>query len=179
MSEVTCVTAKTKTRSQRSSTGEVLRSALESGSVVELLHSHGARWRRLHAQLAEDAFVEVLLDDLDLAVLGGVDVHGAGIRELLRHLGVVADLVGDLDIDEQAGHQAVTPSRSFTRSGISAIDSATVMPASCSRSIFSAAVSALPSTIVPAWPKLMPGISSMKRPAMKAMIGSFESFSVT
>src|SRR5439155_368521 len=51
------------------------------------------------------------------------------------------------------------------------ISSATMMPADSSRLIFSAAVSALPSTIVPAWPKLIPGISSMKRPAMKATIG--------
>ena len=62
---------------------------------------------------------------------------------------------------------------------MSEISSATTMPASASRAIFSVAVSSLPSTIVPAWPKLMPGISSMKRPAMKAMMGSFESFSVT
>src|SRR4051812_13624971 len=179
MSDVTCVTAKTKTRSQRSSTGAVRRSALEGCPVVELLHAHASRRRRLHAQLAEDALVQVLLDDVDLAGLVGVDVDGARVREFLRHLGIACDLVRDLDVDEQSGHQAVTPNRSFTRSGISAIDSATVMPASCSRWIFSAAVSALPSTIVPAWPKLMPGISSMKRPAMKAMIGSFESFSVT
>src|SRR5438445_672933 len=46
------------------------------------------------------------------------------------------------------------------------------MPAAARRSIFSLAVSSLPSTIVPAWPKLIPGISSMKRPAMKATIGS-------
>src|SRR3954447_23721479 len=64
-------------------------------------------------------------------------------------------------------------------SGICEISSATVMPASARRAIFSAAVSSLPSTIVPAWPKLMPGISSMKRPAMKATIGRRESFSVT
>jgi hypothetical protein len=37
----------------------------------------------------------------------------------------------------------------------------------------------LPSTIVPAWPKDMPGISSMKRPAMKATIGSRDSFWTT
>ncbi len=49
--------------------------------------------------------------------------------------------------------------------------SATEMPAARMRSILSAVVSALPSTIVPAWPKRMPGISSMKRPAMKATIG--------
>src|SRR4051812_3426197 len=154
-------------------------SALERGAVVQLLDLHRAGGRGLHAQLAKDALVEVLINHLDLAIFVRVDVDGARIRELLRHLGVVANVVGDLDVDEQAGHQAVTPSRSFTRSGISAIDSATVIPASCSRWIFSAAVSALPSTIVPAWPKLMPGISSMKRPAMKAIIGSFESFSVT
>src|SRR4051812_24964415 len=55
MSAVTCDIAKTKTRSQRSSTGAVLRSALESGAVVELLDLHGAGRRRLHAELAEDA----------------------------------------------------------------------------------------------------------------------------
>ena len=64
-------------------------------------------------------------------------------------------------------------------SGIWEISSATVIPASARRAIFSVAVSSLPSTIVPAWPKLMPGISSMKRPAMNATIGRRESFSVT
>ncbi len=62
---------------------------------------------------------------------------------------------------------------------MSSIRSATVMPACASRAIFSEAVSSLPSTIVPAWPKLMPGISSMKRPAMNATIGRRESFSLT
>ena len=63
--------------------------------------------------------------------------------------------------------------------GMSSIRSATVIPASARRSIFSPAVSSLPSTIVPACPKLMPGISSMNRPAMNATIGSREAFSVT
>ena len=45
------------------------------------------------------------------------------------------------------------------------------------RAIFSPVVSSLPSTIVPAWPKRMPFISSMKRPAMNATIGSRESCS--
>jgi hypothetical protein len=53
---------------------------------------------------------------------------------------------------------------SLTISGMSSIRSATVIPASARRAIFSVAVSSLPSTIVPAWPKLMPGISSMNRP---------------
>ncbi len=62
---------------------------------------------------------------------------------------------------------------------MSSMRSATVIPAASSRAIFSPAVSSLPSTIVPAWPKLMPGISSMKRPAMKATIGRRERCSVT
>ncbi len=62
---------------------------------------------------------------------------------------------------------------------MSSIRSATVMPACARRAIFSEAVSSLPSTIVPAWPKDMPGISSMKRPAMNATIGSRELCSVT
>jgi hypothetical protein len=47
--------------------------------------------------------------------------------------------------------------------------------------IFSVAVSSTPSTIVPAWPKLIPFISSssMNLPAMKATIGRRESFSET
>ena len=52
--------------------------------------------------------------------------------------------------------------------------SATAMPAASRRAILSAVVSARPSTIVPAWPKRMPGISSMKRPAMNATTGSRE-----
>ncbi len=62
---------------------------------------------------------------------------------------------------------------------MSSIRSATTIPAAASRAIFSVAVSSLPSTIVPAWPKDMPGISSMKRPAMNATTGSRELFSVT
>ena len=57
--------------------------------------------------------------------------------------------------------------------------SATSIPAAASRAIFSPAVSALPSTIVPACPNDMPGISSMKRPAMNATIGSRDSLSAT
>ena len=65
----------------------------------------------------------------------------------------------------------------MTASGISSIRSTTGMPAASSRAIFWVAESSAPSTIVPAWPKLIPFISSssMNLPAMKAMIGSFES----
>ena len=58
------------------------------------------------------------------------------------------------------------------------ISSATTMPASPRRAIFSAAVSWAPSTIVPACPKDMPGISSMNLPARKATIGRRDWFSV-
>ena len=62
---------------------------------------------------------------------------------------------------------------------MSSIRSATMIPAAWRRATFSVAVSSLPSTIVPAWPKLIPGISSMKRPAMNATIGIRESLSLT
>ena len=42
---------------------------------------------------------------------------------------------------------------------MSSMRSAMAMPAACMRAIFSVAVSSLPSTIVPAWPKDMPGMS--------------------
>ena len=48
--------------------------------------------------------------------------------------------------------------------------SATVIPAASRFAIFDAVVSARPSTMVPAWPKLIPGMSSMKRPAPNATI---------
>ena len=61
-------------------------------------------------------------------------------------------------------------------SGISSIRSTTGIPAASSRAIFSVAESSLPSTIVPACPKLIPCISSssMNLPAMNATIGSVE-----
>src|SRR3954464_1224959 len=152
------------------------RLALERRPVVQLEHAHLARGGGLDAELAQHALVEVVLDHLDGAVAVRVDVDGAGVLELLREARVGADVLCHLDVYEGPWHQ---PIFSLTRSGISEISSATVIPASFSRLIFSAAVSGLPSTMVPAWPKLMPGISSMKRPAMKATIGSFESFSVT
>ncbi len=38
-------------------------SAFEHGAVVQLDDSHTAGWGRLHAQLAEHALIEVLLDN--------------------------------------------------------------------------------------------------------------------
>src|SRR4051794_12619791 len=150
---------------------------------VELVDLHRAVRRGVDAQRAEDALVDVAVDDLHAAVGRGEDVDRAGLLELARELGIARHRVVDLDADERrvVAHQALTPCpiRSLTRSGIWLISSATTMPASARRAIFSVAVSSLPSTIVPAWPKLMPGISSMNRPAMNATIGRRESFSVT
>src|SRR5215218_4526916 len=161
----------------------LMASARQRRAVVQLLDGHGAGGRGVEAESAEHALVDVLVDDGDLAALLGVDVDRADLGQLACQRRVVADLVRDLDVDEDAGHQATVLSASlrFTASGISSIRSTTGMPAASRRAIFSVAVSSLPSTIVPAWPKDMPFISSssMKRPAMKATIGRRESFSAT
>src|SRR5436189_77651 len=165
--------------------GSALRRAREQRAVVvDLDHPNRAVGRRVEAQPAEHALVEVLLDQAQRpVVLLAVDVDRADLGELLRHLGVGGDDVVDLDGDEQGvgPHAAAVRSASlaFTRPGISEISSATVIPASARRAIFSVAVSSLPSTIVPAWPNDIPGISSMNRPAMKATIGILESCSRT
>ena len=63
----------------------------------------------------------------------------------------------DLDGDEEAlcrqPPAALAHPAARTRSGMSSIRSATVIPRLGRRAIFSVAVSSLPSTIVPAWPK--------------------------
>ena len=63
------------------------RSGLDSRAVVELEHLHRAGRGGLDAQLAEDALVEVLLDDLNVPVRVGEDVDRADVLELLRELG--------------------------------------------------------------------------------------------
>ncbi len=75
----------------------------------------------------------------------GSDIDRTHLFELLRIRFVVREFGRDLDFDEQ-GHQSF----SLTSTGISSMRSATAIPASRRRSIFSAVVSALPSTIVPA-----------------------------
>src|SRR5262245_28472842 len=156
------------------------------GAVVELLVDDAAGRGCLDAEVAEHALVEVLADDRDRAVaLPDVeDVDGADLLQLGGQLWVVGDVVTDLDVDEDSlqilgfRHQTAAPSFSSTAPGISSIRSTTGMPAASSRAIFCVAESSAPSTIVPAWPKLMPFISSssMNLPAMKATIGSRESF---
>src|SRR5947209_19933548 len=133
----------------------------------------------MNAQLAERALVQVLGDDLDAVRAGSEDVDRAHLLELGRHFPIAGDGLVDFHVDEHRLAQTRAPIRSLTISGISAISSATVIPASARRAICSVAVSSLPSTIVPAWPKLIPGISSMNLPAMNATIGSRESCSVT
>src|SRR5438270_11674854 len=163
--------------------------------VVELDDLDHAGRGGVEAQAAEDALVDVAPDDLDAAaVVLGEDVDGAGVGQRAGQLGIPAGLVVDLDRDERPvdPHRALPPAApapagvpvrssiaARIMSGMSSIRSATEIPAWASRAIFSEAVSSLPSTIVPACPKLMPGISSMKRPAMNATIGSLERFSVT
>src|SRR6476659_4924915 len=155
------------------SSGTVARSAARQRGafVVEAQDPDGAFRRRVQAQAAQHALVEVVLLDGDAAAADGVDVDRADLGERRGQRGVAGDGVVDLDRDEgRVGPHAalLADRRSRIMRGISEISSATVMPASASRATFSVAVSSRPSTIVPAWPKLMPGISSMKRPAMKA-----------
>src|SRR6266851_1219225 len=108
----------------RGSKRVALRGAREQRAVVvELDHLDRALGRGVEAQAAEHAFVEVLLDDAQGAVvLLGVDVHGADLGELRRQLGVGGHGVVDLDGDEQpvGPHAAVVLSASLalTRSGI-------------------------------------------------------------
>src|SRR5205809_1828109 len=147
--------------------------------LIELHHLYLARGRGLDAELAQHALVQVLLDDAEIAVLLlREDVDRADLDELLRERRVGRDRRVHLHVDEHARHQCPRR-RSCTSAGMSSMRSATEMPAACMRAILSAVVSALPSTIVPAWPKRIPGISSMKRPAMKATIGRRERCSRT
>src|SRR6476620_3436857 len=105
------------------------------GAVVQLLDVHGARGAGFDAELAEDALVAVLGDDLDGAVGVLEDVDGADFFELGREGGVARDRVLDGDVDEDLvqllGHQA--PIFSLTTSGISSMRSTTRMPAASRR----------------------------------------------
>src|ERR1700685_125433 len=69
--------------------------------VVELDHAHGACRRGVHAQLAEDALVEVLAHDLEALLAGAEDVDGTDLGELGGELGIARDRFVDLDVDEE------------------------------------------------------------------------------
>src|SRR5262249_32246070 len=167
-------------RAHAVSSAAAARNRYETLALVELDHLDGARRRRFDAQVAEGALVEVVLDDLEGAARGLLeDVDRAHLAQLLRERRVGSDGRVDRDVDEHARHRQCPRSRSFTSAGMSSMRSATEMPAAFMRSILSAVVSALPSTIVPACPKRIPGISSMKRPAMNAMMGRRERCSRT
>src|SRR5438552_4036592 len=163
--------------------GTLGRSGQDRALVVELDHLDRSPRRRVEAQPAQHALVEALLHDLKpAAVLLGKDVDRARLRHPARQLRIGGDRVVHLDRDEhRVRSHAGARSAIFARiiPGMSSIRSATAMPAWARRAIFSAAVSWIPSTIVPAWPKLMPGISSMNLPAMNATIGRRDSFSTT
>jgi hypothetical protein len=64
---------------------------LKLGPVVELLDPHRARRRGADAKLAEDALVEVVLDDLHSSVRVGEDVDRARLLETVREVGVAGD----------------------------------------------------------------------------------------
>src|SRR5262249_20553536 len=131
-----------------------------------------ARRRRFDAQVAQRALVQVLVDDLEPPARGDPeDVDRAHLDQLLGQHRVGRDRRRHPYIDEHARHRQCPFNRSLTSVGMSSMRSATEMPAAFMRSILSAVVSALPSTIVPACPKRIPGISSMKRPAMNATTG--------
>src|SRR5688572_7735377 len=103
----------------------------EDLAAVELVHGDGAR-RRVEAQPAEDALVDVLVDDLHAGVRPGVDVDRARLLEPAPQVGVAGDGVVDLDPDEGrvVPHAALLSlSLDFMRPGISEISSATVIPA--------------------------------------------------
>src|SRR5207253_4047974 len=113
--------------------------------VVELDHPHRPVRRGVEAQAAEHALVEVLLHDLEpVAVALGVDVDGAGFAEPGRKFGVGRGSVVDLHGDEgplpphDVRAPAATPAIfALIISGMSSIRSATAIPASARRAIFS------------------------------------------
>ena len=88
------------------------------------------------------------------AVADREDVDRADLGELGGDLRVGGDLgVTSTSMKSARSSDALAPISRCTSPGMSSICSATEIPASARRAIFSVAVSSLPSTIVPAWPK--------------------------
>src|SRR5215475_3036748 len=114
------------------------RAASTSGSsgedglvVVELEHPDRAVGGGVNAQPAQDALVDIALDDLHAGVAGREDVDRADLGELRRERGVARHAVEDLDADEDPVlPHARAPIRSLISAGICEISSATTIPAS-------------------------------------------------
>jgi len=65
--------------------------AFQRFAAVQLHHAHAARRRRLHAQVAQNALIEILLDDRRLAVaVRAEDVDRADLRQLLGQVRIPA-----------------------------------------------------------------------------------------
>src|SRR5262245_59598087 len=113
--------------------------------IVELHDPDRALRRGADAQIAQRALVEVLLDDRHAALAGGEDVDRTRLLERARERGVVRELRGDADVDEQPRHQPLPAEARRPRisAGICSIRSATEIPAASIREIFSAVVSSL------------------------------------
>ena len=105
---------------------------------VQLDHAHGAGGRRVDAQLAQHALVEVLLDDLD-AVVGAARKMSTGhtSSSLAANSGSPGDRSSTSTAMNSAVAHTAAPIRSLTIRGISEISSATTIPASARRAIFS------------------------------------------
>src|SRR3954451_14702042 len=88
-----------RTRRARSASGSSGR-GFQQLVGVQLVHLDGALRRGADAHRAEDALVDVALDDVDLPAGVGVDVDRADLRELCGELRVAGDGVVDLDADE-------------------------------------------------------------------------------
>src|SRR3954466_16331008 len=151
-------------RSARRRRGSSRELAPQLGAVVELLDDD-ATWRSgLYAEVAEDALVEVLADDLHLAAVVGIDVDRADLLELRGQLRVAGDLVRDHHVDEYSlelvGHQTFAPSFSLTAPGISSIRSTTGIPASSRRAIFCVAGASAPPPTPAGGPESPPPHSS-------------------
>src|SRR5258707_139182 len=127
--------------------------------LVELDDANGAVGGGVYAEVAEDALIEVLGDDLHSGVGCGENVDGADFFEPLGELGVAGDRGVHLDVDEdlvqRLGHQTATSSFCLTASGISSIRSTTPMPAASRRAVISGAAASSPCTTVSSGPQPM------------------------
>src|SRR5262249_46334555 len=121
-------------------------------ALVQLDDPHALR-RGLHAQVAERAFVEVLLDGLN-RIGGRAELEDADRTYLGKLLGEARGLADHAVVRIHANehrhrHAPSAASRSLTKRGMSPISSATAIPAARIRRILSAGESTFFSTTVP------------------------------